>query len=1073
MTNRSAAFSLPAIFRRVLDDPSFTVGFYDRRSRRFDVEPAGHLIRRAATAAHDLIEGGVTPGRPVLVAGAGPDQLWLGYLAAALAGGVPLVLPIRPALDRAVDVARRLAAARRQVPDGVLALAMNGSDPVIEPGAGQWLPLALTPPESSPDGAAGAEGAAGALLDRLERLDVPPSAPLHLQLTSGSTSDPRPVIITGANAEANVGAFAKAIGISVDSHLVCWLPLYHDLALVGSALASLLAPCHLRLLSPFDFLADPTHWLTAVSQSPGAVSAGPNFALDQVVRRVDPARHPDLDLSGWHTCLTGAEPVDMATVHRFSRALAPLGLRPEAIRPGYGLAEATLVVSLAPPTGPRARTVEDGTLGRVEAACLGPVIDGVSMEIVGPDGTPRGEGHSGEVVVTGPAVSPGYRRPDGTTEPFPDGRCATGDLGLVLDGELYLVDRLKSVVIRHGRNWSAAALEARLAHGAGVPVDRCVVVQDAFEGDRVSAVVERGRRSDDGELLAALRRAAAELEVGIDEIVLVRRGDLPRTTSGKKRHVELRSALRTGRVEAVAREVLRARPGDPAAVLDLTGPEAGSPPPPPDVLRAVIGLVVDHARRLGWAGGPVGEHTALRGLGFDSLAVVELAAEMHALLGVAVAEDALGTAATVGDLVRAAGGGAGTAHRSLLARFGAELPQLLRRVDAQQGRQLLIDGRWVTDLAGVNYLGLDLDPVVQGAVGPMVERWGTHPSWTRIVASPAPYRDLEVGLALLTGAPDTLVLPTVTLTHLGVLPLLAGRGDTLVVDRWAHRSVQEAAELAVARGAELRRFEHGDRDSLGRALDGARGRPVVALNGVYSMTGTVPDLAAIVDLTATAGGLVYIDDAHGLGVLGRRVPGRSGGPEGPEPYGRGGGGVVAHLGLGYDHIVYVAGLSKAFSSMAAFVTCRHPGDRALFEQASTAVFSGPVPVASLATALAGLAVNAERGDELRRLLHRLTARVVEGARERGWTVDNPLAFPVVNLETGGVERTIAACKVMWDHGILFTPSVFPAAPLDRGGFRISVTAANTDDDVDRLLAALDAVSAAVGPPQERELLSPA
>lgn len=1058
--------SLSNALRRAIEDPSLTVGFYDRRRRCFNVESAGRFIRRAATTAEALIDAGVTPGRPVLVAGAGPEQLWLGYLATALTGGVPLILPVRPALDRAADVARRVAAARRQIPDGLLAVALSGGDPVIEPGPGPWLPIVASVSGAAPD------GAAGALLDRLDRLDIPPTAPLHLQLTSGSTGDPLPVVITGANADANVDAFTRAVGITADTHLVCWLPLYHDLALVGSALTSLLAGCHLRLLSPFDFLADPVHWLEAVSQSPGAVSAGPNFALDQVVRRVDPVRHAGLDLSGWHTCLTGAEPVDMATVDRFARAMAPLGLRPEAIRPGYGLAEATLVVSLALPTGPRSRTIDDGAVGPLTAACLGPVIDGVSIEIVASNGTgttgPVGRGRCGEVVVSGPSVSPGYRRPDGTIEPFPDGRCATGDLGLLLDGELYLVDRLKNVIIRHGRNWSAAELEARLAHGAEVPVDRCAVVQSPFDGGRVSAVVERGRRGDDGELLAALGRSAADLEVGVDEILLLRRGGLPRTTSGKKQHGELRTGLRSGAVEAVARVVLRADLPGRSAIVDLR--EAAGPPR--DLLASVTALVIDRARRLGWPpGAPVGEHTALRELGLDSLAVVEVTADMHATLGVTVPEDALAAVVTVGDLARAAGNS--TAHRSLLARFGAELPQLLRRVDAQQGRRLLIDGRWVTDLAGVNYLGFDLDPVVLRSVGPMVERWGSHPSWTRIVASPAPYLDLEAGLARLTGAPDTLVFPTVTLTHLGVLPLLAGRGDTLVVDRSAHRSVQEAAELAAARGADLRRFEHGDRHSLARALDAASGRPVVALNGVYSMTGTVPDLATIVGMTAAVGGLVYVDDAHGLGVLGRRPGTKPDEPHEPDPYGTGGGGVVAHLGLSYDHIVYVGGLSKAFSSMAAFVTCRHPDDRAWFEQASTAVFSGPVPVASLATALAGLDVNAERGDELRRQLHRLTTRAIDGARERGWAVDNPLAFPVINLMTGGVERTIAASRVMWEHGILFTPSVFPAAPLDRGGFRISITAANTDDDVDRLLAALDAVGAALGPPPGRALLSPA
>ncbi len=1088
MTNRSAA-TLPAALRRALADPTLTVGIYDRRTGGFDTTTAGHLLGRAALAARRLMDGGIGPGQPVLVVGSGPEHLWLGYLAAVLAGGVPLLVPVRPSLDRAVQVAGRLASLRRQVPDGLLAVAAPSGVPVVEPGPGRWVPLLV-------ERVAAGEGRddAADLIDGLEHRGADRSTPLHLQLTSGSTGEPRPVVVTRANAEANVESFVAGVGVAPGSPLVSWLPLYHDLALVGSCLVALLAGRPLGLLSPFDFLADPANWLRAVAASPGAVSAAPTFALDQVVRRFDPDRHPDLDLSGWHTCIVGAEPVDLPTVDRFLHRLAPLGLRPETIRPGYGLAEATLSVSVAtgaprgrsldsrasfPVAGPvpTAITVRLSGDGRpsippgATVACLGPPVPGVGLEIVEP-GTGRrlGPDEIGEVVVTGPSVSPGHRRPDGTVDPT-DGRCATGDLGFVNQGELYLVERLKNVIIRHGANWSAAAVEARLAADAGFPLDRCAVVQAVLGSGRVAAVVERGRRADDDiELLAAIRSAASRLEPGIDEILLVRRGAIPRTTSGKKRHLALRAALAADGIEVLGREVLR-----PAVEVEIdlrSGAEdsdigVSGVGPAGSALGRVAAVAAEHARRLGWSGEGVGEWTVLADdLGLDSLAVVELAADLLPL-GLAVPDEALGAAVTVGDLARLAqpvGDDTATpgSDRSaaLMARLSVELPQLLRRVDAQQGRQLLIDGRWVTDLASVNYLGLDLEPEVLGSVAPMVERWGSHPSWTRIVASPAPYHELEEALAGLTGAADTLVFPTITLTHLGLLPLLATRADTLVIDRSAHRSVQEAAELAAARGATLRRFEHRDPASLVRALDGARGRPVVALNGVYSMTGTVPDLAAIADLTAGAGGLVYVDDAHGLGILGRD-------PLGGEPYGTGGGGVVAHLGLGYDNIVYVAGLSKAFSSMAAFVTCRDPDERARFEQASTAVFSGPVPVASLATALAGLVVNAERGDGLRRHLHRLTTRTIDGARERAWTVDNPLAFPVINLVTGGVEQTIAASQVMWDHGILFTPSVFPAAPIDRGGFRISFTAANTDDDVDRLLAALDAVTGRLGPPPAR------
>ena len=220
------------------------------------------------------------------------------------------------------------------------------------------------------------------------------------------------------------------------------------------------------------------------------------------------------------------------------------------------------------------------------------------------------------------------------------------------------------------------------------------------------------------------------------------------------------------------------------------------------------------------------------------------------------------------------------------------------------------------------------------------------------------------------------------------------------------------------------------------------------------MPGTLPDIAGYAEVARRYDATLYIDDAHGIGVLGEHP--------GPNlPYGSGGGGVVRYFGLGYDNIVYVAGLSKAFSSLGAFVTCRSPEERSLFLTASTMIFSGPIPVASLATALAGLRVNREEGDELRRHIHRLTMRIIDGAHDAGLVVENEIGFPALTVMIGAVDQVVEACEVAWEHGILFTPAVFPAMPLDRGGLRLSVTAANTDDDVDRVLEALDDIAARV------------
>jgi len=294
------------------------------------------------------------------------------------------------------------------------------------------------------------------------------------------------------------------------------------------------------------------------------------------------------------------------------------------------------------------------------------------------------------------------------------------------------------------------------------------------------------------------------------------------------------------------------------------------------------------------------------------------------------------------------------------------------------------------------------------------------------------------------------VFPTVTLLHLGVLPKLAGSGGAVILDSAAHHSLQEAAALARSRGTAVTTFRHGDAEDLDRQLLrlADRSTRIVAVDGIYSMSGNEAELAILVDLARLHDATVYVDDAHGIGVMGERP-----GPD--APYGRRGNGVVRHQGLGLERLVYVAGLSKAFSSLAAFVTCANDEERAEIEAASTMVFSGPVPVASLATALAGIEVNQREGDAIRARLWRLTERLLDGVTALGFEVDNRSGFPIVNVVLGPTEVVLAACETLWEHGFLLTPALFPAAPLDRGGVRFTLTAANTEGQVDRLLDALD------------------
>jgi myxalamid-type polyketide synthase MxaB len=390
-----------------------------------------------------------------------------------------------------------------------------------------------------------------------------------------------------------------------------------------------------------------------------------------------------------------------------------------------------------------------------------------------------------------------------------------------------------------------------------------------------------------------------------------------------------------------------------------------------------------------------------------------------------------------------------------------QIPQAFLTATRQEGRRVLIDGRWRRDFASCNYLGLDLEPQVSEAAIAAMKEWGTHPSWTRAVASPAIYDELERKLAALLGCHSVLVFPSVTLLHMGTLPLLAGPHGVILKDTAAHHSVHEGCLRAQVEGAEWLEFKHNDAADLENKL--ARYRPqrtkIIAIDGVYSMGGPYPPLREYVALAEKYSAIIYADDAHGFGLLGEH-------PDAAHPYGYRGNGIVRHAGLDYERIVYVAGLSKAFSSYGAFVTCRDDATRALLRSAGPYVFSGPTSVASLASALAGLELNERDGDARRGRIHALTQRLLMAARDLGFEVDNGDGFPIVSVVIGEWNDMVTACTTLWEHDILITPAMYPAVPMNRNLVRFSITSANTDEDVDAAVEALRAVRERLRSPLE-------
>jgi acyl-CoA synthetase (AMP-forming)/AMP-acid ligase II len=388
-----------------------------------------------------------------------------------------------------------------------------------------------------------------------------------LQYTSGSTAIPRGVMVSHGNLMHNSALIHRCFEHTPDSLGLTWLPPYHDMGLIGGILQPLYGGFPVVLMSPMHFLQKPVRWLEAISRYQATSSGGPNFAYDLCVQKVAPEQRATLDLGSWSVAFNGAEPVRHHTIKQFSEAFAPCGFRPEAFYPCYGLAEATLLV-----TGgekrltPVARLFGTRALGEGKGEALlsdqagaqmlvssGQVADGLEAAIVDPETTiQRPSGEIGEIWVRGPSVAQGYwDRPIEARQTFQahlqeTGKgpfLRTGDLGFLLDKNLFVTGRLKDLIIIRGRNYypqdieltaesSHQGLRAGCGAAFGVDIDgveRLVVVQE---------VKREHRRGNTAEMLAAVRKAIFQQhQLRPYAVVLIRPTTIPKTSSGKiQRH---------------------------------------------------------------------------------------------------------------------------------------------------------------------------------------------------------------------------------------------------------------------------------------------------------------------------------------------------------------------------------------------------------------------------------------------------------------------------------------------------------------------------------------------------------
>ncbi len=528
----------------------------------------GELLERGAAIGAELVRRGLRPGESVALMLPTGAEFFFCFAGVWMAGGVPVPMypPFRA--DRIEEYAARQEGILRNAEARFLVTFQQV----------ERLARMLGPRVPSLIG----------LLDaaQLVKAQSPPLPPetearptehfgrrtrgediAFLQYTSGSTGDPKGVVLTHANLLANIRSIGQAVRLTPDDIVVSWLPLYHDMGLIGAWFAPLCFGLPVVVMSPLAFLTRPERWLRAIHRHRATISPAPNFAYELCARKISDEELAGLDLSSWRAALNGAEQVRPETLERFAARFARCGFRREALQPVYGLAEASLCVS-APRDGAgyavdrveRATFEKDGravAAAKTDSAALefvgaGRAIPGMDVQIVNREGRPVGDRIEGRLWFRSASATQGYyRNPEATRGLVrEDGWLDSGDLAYQVDGELFITGRAKDIIIKGGRNLYPHEIEEVAGRVSGVRTG-CVVAfgaPDEKSGTERFVIAAETRNAADRERLTAeiTRQVTEALGIPPDRVELLPPHSIPKTSSGKLRRSETRRLYLAG-----------------------------------------------------------------------------------------------------------------------------------------------------------------------------------------------------------------------------------------------------------------------------------------------------------------------------------------------------------------------------------------------------------------------------------------------------------------------------------------------------------------------------------------------
>ena len=362
----------------------------------------------------------------------------------------------------------------------------------------------------------------------------------------------------------------------------------------------------------------------------------------------------------------------------------------------------------------------------------------------------------------------------------------------------------------------------------------------------------------------------------------------------------------------------------------------------------------------------------------------------------------------------------------------------------------LVDGNGHTlyDFATQDYLGLIFRPELLNAVTEGTRKFGVAVPWCRLVGTIEIFEQVEKSISQLVGSQACSIFATTTLINHGVIAALLGKNGLLLLDKSAHMTMYEGAKIARDSGSLLVSFPTDDLENLEALLLQHQNieKKLICVDGVNSMTGGYSNLPALDDLAKKYNALLYVDDAHGFGVVGEK-------PDSNAPFGYKGNGLVKYFGLDYSNIIYVGCFSKAYGSSGAFVACSCRMRDFLISQATPHDLGASPQPSAMSAIMAGLNINAREGEAIRKKIWSLTQKVIAALREMGFEVNNTTGFPILSVKINDESKIIEISEFLYNNHVFLTLSPYPMVKKGHEALRITITAANTEEEINQLIKA--------------------